>query len=68
MMTDKRALEVVNGVFFHLKEVGKVDAVEKLDVYEHLSRRLADAVDYERKWNELVEVTGRRVRDEAKKV
>lgn len=64
MMTDKRALEVVNGVFFHLKQVGRVDAVEKLDVYEHLSRRLQDAIDYERRWSELVEVTSRRVAGE----
>lgn len=57
-MTDEQALKVVNGVFFKLSNH---DALEKLNVYEHLRNRLQDAVDYERRWSELVETTGRRI-------
>lgn len=55
---DKYALEVVNDIFFKL---ARHEVMEKLDVYEYLRNRLQDAVDYERRWGELIEVTGRRI-------
>lgn len=61
---DKYALSVVNDLFFKL---AGHDAVEKLNVYEYLRNRLQDAVDYERKWSELVELTGRRISQEENK-
>jgi hypothetical protein len=57
-ITDASALKVVNDLFFKL---GHHDAVEKLNIYEYLRNRLQDAVDYERRWSELVETTGRRI-------
>ena len=57
-MNDERALRVVNDTFFNLTWH---DAVEKLDACEHIRVRLQDAVDYERRWSELVETTARRI-------
>ncbi|MCK7532324.1 MAG: hypothetical protein MZV63_15490 [Marinilabiliales bacterium] len=68
LTSDKELLDWVEEMVTTIESLPTVGMKKNYrDLLARLEKRLGDAVLYERKWSELVEVTGRRIAEEDKK-